>query len=85
MSEENKAPEVEEIDVEHPDEPELKPDVVMDPEDTHVEGVDKEDETDARATGEQPPLDSEGPEPGMPAQSKEEVSGDGNSQAAEAE
>jgi hypothetical protein len=70
--------EFEEVEVEHPAEPEVKPDVVLDPEDVHTEGGE-----DARQTGEQPPLDAEGPEPGQPAQEKSKEGTDGD-EAAEA-
>jgi hypothetical protein len=75
------SPDVEEIDVRDPGEPEVQPDIVTDPDDNHVEGVDAA--PDARETGEQPPVDAEGPEPGQPAQSKEEVGGGAETAATE--
>ncbi len=69
----------EEIEVRILPEPEIRPDVVLDPEDTHTEGP-----QDARETGEQPPLDAEGPEPGQPAQEKEGDTDGDNAEAAEA-
>lgn len=67
-------PDTEDIEVDVMGEPEIRPDVVTDPEDTHVEGVDAPEKREERPAPVEP----------TPDQAPQEGGEDGNSEAAEA-